>query len=254
MQPPINPVWPVVHLKSVNELMGIAVAMEAEAAARYDQLEAEMSRQDNRRMADLFGRLARLEREHCDGLAHWAERLGDAPPIKAVVPWEFPETFEADLDATRLTPYTALVVAVRNEERAFSLYAYLAAIAEDNAVRDRAEALAREELEHVALLRRMRREAFHADRPKRRSLPRDVASLGALARALDAEAAEADRRMADDVATIGSAVRSAEDAVDIYLEIADHASDPEMLSEAQVLAGRAVSRLTLLRSRSAELG
>ena len=66
------------------------------------------------------------------------------------------------MDAAPLSPYQALAVAVRNEERAFSFYTYLAALADgDVQVRRRAESLAREELKHVAQLRRFRRRAYH---------------------------------------------------------------------------------------------
>lgn len=244
MRPAINPLWPVRHLQDVNELLGIAVAMEAEAAARYDDLEAEMNRQGDRPMADLFGRLARLEREHAEGVARWAERTGAGRPVPVEVGWEMPESFSTATDLSRLTPYEALAAAVRNEERAFSFYTYLAAIADAAAVRERAEALAREELEHVALLRGMRRKAFHAARPKPRRLPRDLGALRAMARVLDAGAA-----VPGDEDALRQAIRATEDAVDDLLEVAEAATDQAVMAEAQALAGTAVSRLTLLRSR-----
>lgn len=197
MEQPINPVWPVHHLRSMDELMDIAVAMEREAAARYEALAAQMHGQGAADLAALFDRLAELEREHGQGLERWAARTGGRPPESVAIAWEMPETFGSEADGPGLTPYDALAVAVRNEERAFSFYSYLAAMADDAAVRQRAESMAREELEHVALLRTMRRKAFHANRPKRRMRVRDLAGLRALAHGLEGEAADLCQSLAD---------------------------------------------------------
>ena len=55
-------------------------------------------------------------------------------------------------------------MAVRNEERAFAFWSYVAAHAEVAEVRQAAETMAHEELGHVSILRRERRNAFHAER------------------------------------------------------------------------------------------
>jgi hypothetical protein len=52
-------------------------------------------------------------------------------------------------------------MAVRNEERAFVFWTYMAARKPTNELREAAETMAREELGHVATLRRERRLAFH---------------------------------------------------------------------------------------------
>ena len=63
-----------------------------------------------------------------------------------------------------LSAYRALSMAVRNEERAFAFWSYVAAHAGDADIRHAAETMAHEELGHVATLRRERRSAFHAER------------------------------------------------------------------------------------------
>jgi hypothetical protein len=82
---------------------------------------------------------------------------------------------DSDEVPASLTPYRALAIAVRNEERAFSLLTHVAANAENTDVRLRAEALALEELQHVALLRAQRRKAFHAERHDGSNRERDIA-------------------------------------------------------------------------------
>jgi hypothetical protein len=57
-------------------------------------------------------------------------------------------------------------MAVRNEERAFALWTYIAAQAEAPAIREAAERMAKEELGHAAMLRRERRRAYHAERDR----------------------------------------------------------------------------------------
>jgi hypothetical protein len=57
--------------------------------------------------------------------------------------------------------YRAFSMAVRNEERAFSFWIYVAAQSPSPELRAAAEQMAREELDHVARLRRERRRAFH---------------------------------------------------------------------------------------------
>src|SRR5437868_944502 len=102
-------------------------------------------------------------------VAQWSRRKSGKAPDPSEVRWELPATFDeetaGELAGSALaTPYRALSMAVRNEERAFALWTYIAAQAEDPAIRQAAETMAREELEHVSLLRRARRRAYHAQR------------------------------------------------------------------------------------------
>lgn len=197
MKPVINPIYPVEEIGSIDELMAIAVGMEHEAALRYDQLGQAMDGRGEPDLAGLFRTLAALEREHESGLGRWADREGRATPLPAAFSWRLPETFGDEAEGAQahtLTPYRALGVAVRNEERAFTFYSYLVAIAEAPDIRLRAEALAREELNHVHQLRVLRRRAFHMDRAIPRTLrrARDDAELARLARGLERSSAELD--------------------------------------------------------------
>lgn len=165
MAEPINPVFPVAAIRDARHLMEIAVAMESEAARRYGRLSAAMDKAGEPELAGLFADLATLEQTHEDGLRRWASRQGVAELATGTpFAWPMPETFEAD-DPLILTPYKALAIAVRNEERAFSFFTYLAALAPNDHVRSLAESMAREELAHVAELRAMRRRAFQSHPP-----------------------------------------------------------------------------------------
>lgn len=204
----INPIYPVLGVASVDELMGIAVAMEREAALRYGELAVAMDRGAEPELAALFRRLEVLERDHEAGLGRWAEREGRGRPVPARFQWRMPETFEDAADgagAHTLTPYGALALAVTNEERAFTFYSYLAAIAPADDIRRRAEALAREELNHVRQLRAMRRQAFHAGRqsPRPPRPPHDARQLARVVRDLETASAALDQAVARCLADAG---------------------------------------------------
>jgi rubrerythrin len=71
----------------------------------------------------------------------------------------------ADLAASTLvTPYRALFIAVRNEERAFAFWSYVSAYSPNETIREYAEKMAREELRHASILRKERRHAYHERR------------------------------------------------------------------------------------------
>ena len=162
------------HIASVEELMALAEAQERRAATRYDHLATRMDRFGSPETATLFRQLAGMEREHAKALSDWA---GPSAP-QGSLPDDLGEGTATDSDEipASLTPYRALAIAVRNEERAFSLLTYVAANAENTDVRTRAEALALEELQHVALLRAQRRKAFHAERHDGSNREHDIAA------------------------------------------------------------------------------
>lgn len=166
MKKQIDPKYPIDEMKSIEQLMDIAVTMERKAAERFETLADEVARQGNRETADLFRQLAEEERTHEDEVARWSRRDDGHTPVPADFRWRMPETFElaeTETSPRTLTPYRALSAAVRNEEHAFTFYSYLAATAGDEAIRQRAEALARGELDHVARLRAFRQRAYHLE-------------------------------------------------------------------------------------------
>lgn len=149
-------------IATARQLTAMAHALEQEAARRYRELAARMNLRHEPQLAELFLFLASVEDKHAlQILAVAAEATTPAANL-AQITWDLPENFdEEEGSSRRLTPYRALAVAVRNEDRAFAFYTYVAASAPDQATRRMAEELARDELDHAFLLRRERRKAFH---------------------------------------------------------------------------------------------
>ena len=264
---------------SVDELLAVAHAMERESATRYRSMSTQMQQQGDTAMAAQFETLASAEDRHVADVGARSRALVGHPPDPARVRWELPADYEDD--AARgaiLSAYQALAFAVRNEERAFAFYTYVAAEAEQPDIRALAEDLARDELLHAALLRHYRRRAFHAARPAPFALPETVAALRAMARRWDAEAAAAHTALAsilDDTGEVEDAVifrrlaaqeaaaansttaappalrgaadglRLVEAAFDRYALIGERAKDELVVVEAQRLAGEIVVRLAL---------
>jgi rubrerythrin len=259
--------------------------MEEEAADKYDSLANEMRGQGKDDLAAVFTHLAAAEREHVDSVTQWSQSRCGKRPDFAMVRWEAPEALAPEVTAEvktsqLMTPYRALAIAVRNEERAFAFWSYLAAYSHDPEVKKASEAMAREELGHVAALRKERRRAYHHEHDRNNAetaLPhidaarlerRLVAQLGEMEQRLSGPAALRMRDirqqavdMADATTGVGSFPASmerkgpleiAEALVDGYLEGAERSSEAANLERLQRLAERAISRLAWLRSLAAE--
>src|ERR1019366_359545 len=152
---------PLGRLTSADELLAIAHAVELEAGRRYRELADHMRRQGEQQLAGVFDYLARIEDKHAREIDARAVAVIGKAIDPAMVRWELPENFdEEEGHSYLLSPYRALAMAVRNEERAFAFFSYLAANAADEGLRRLAEESARDELAHAALLRRERRKAW----------------------------------------------------------------------------------------------
>jgi rubrerythrin len=283
---------PVARARTLPELMSLAAAMEREAVRRYGQFAAEMARRGEHGLAATFRAMEEEERDHLDGVERWSRTLTGTPPHVAAQPWELPPEIARSWDeaagSARLTPYRALGIAVLNEERGFAFYTYLAAKAEDPSVREAAERLAAEELNHAALLRRERRRAYRRERggePMPAALPTTEVEfaerwqrlelavaqrLAALAErltalgcavdaaALEAAAGEAHRPLPPAAAApsqqsraelLQAALAEVERLYDFYADLADHAGSEAVLRLAQNAASDAVRRLGAIATR-----
>ncbi|MCP4768365.1 MAG: ferritin family protein, partial [Gammaproteobacteria bacterium] len=157
------------RIKTTRDLMSFALQAEREAIRRYSQLAVNMREAGNDSAAALFERMISEEQEHERLLLAWMAKESITPnPDIGPIRWRDPQVSTTYNDEARdplySTPYKALAFAVNNEENAFRFYTHLASEADDEVVRQYAEVLAREELEHAALLRAERRLAFHAER------------------------------------------------------------------------------------------
>lgn len=270
-------------LNSLDELFALADAMEREAADKYSELAEEMRRQNRPELAAVFEDLAAAEREHVDSVTRWSQSRRGKAPDPALVRWDAPETFDseaaAELRTSKLmTPYRALAMAVRNEERAFAFWSYLAAFADDPEIKKAAETMAGEELGHVATLRKARRQAYRkepaavarldkapTERIDAAALERRlVGRLEQLEGAFDPVQAAKIRELADEARLMSAqadglgrfpaelaqrdAETIAEALTDAYLEGAEASDDPQRLETLQALAARSITRLAWLRS------
>jgi rubrerythrin len=153
---------------TARSLLALSLALEREAAKRYDGLAARMAGYGNLEVAELFASLAAEERQHETAVERLLASQGGSidsitPPAAA------PEaiSFEAAAEAGGphlMTPYRALRLASDAERRAFRYFIDIAADATDEALRRQAEALANEELDHLVRIRKERRRAWHAER------------------------------------------------------------------------------------------
>lgn len=161
LDPATNPV-------TLPVLVQIATRIEREAVQRYAFLASTMERRGEVATAAALRVMLDEERKHVDAVDHWAAGLGAPLDDAAAYEWHLPDDLSTSWDevagSARLTPYRAFAIAVDNEQRAFTMYSYLAASATEPRVAAEAERLALEELRHAALMRRWRRQAYHRER------------------------------------------------------------------------------------------
>jgi rubrerythrin len=251
-------------VSSAEELMAMAGAMEREAARRYRQLAARMRVRKEDHLAKLFTFLAEIEEKHVTKIEDRAHELLAKPVSVMPAGWQVPETFDEEVAASHLlTPYRALALAVRNEDRAFAFYSYIAAHAPDEATQRLAEELAKDELEHAHLLRRERRAAFRNERPKRqasRGVPETLNELWMMSaeaesRAADYHYALAAALSAKDAALATLFARAAADEDDCAREVANRAGSarPAQLRIAEPKVEHAMSLLEEVFERYADI-
>jgi rubrerythrin len=148
-------VSPATPITSIDALMAYAYALEAEASERYSEFADAMESHNNREVAELFRKLARIEDLHAE---HVLEEMGwsSAPPPPASG-WQWeglegPETAEHTELHYLMQPYHALQISLHNERRAEVFFTDLVRKAPSGKVRDAAKEMAAEEAEHVRLV------------------------------------------------------------------------------------------------------
>ena len=175
---------PDIDVVNMATLVAVANAIEEEAVRRYAQLAELMEQRGEPATAAAFRVMLEEERRHVTSVHCWAATIGEAVPLAEAFEWQLPADLSSSWDkvsaSALLTPYRAFAMAVENEERAFSFYAYLAAHAENEQIRAEAEKLGAEELRHATLLRRWRRRAYHRDRRPARDVQEEIDSVGML--------------------------------------------------------------------------
>lgn len=139
--------------ETLEQLMSMACALEAEAAERYADLAAQLIGHHNGQVAKLFATLAHIEGQHRDQILR---RMGwTAPPDPSAFRWqtpEGPETTDCGELHYLMTPWHALKLAEHNERRAAAFFEGLASADLPDDVRAEAAEMAAEEHEHVRLI------------------------------------------------------------------------------------------------------
>jgi rubrerythrin len=145
-------------MNDVETFLAHAIALEREAARRYEELSAAMQTDGNAELRSFFSRMAHYSRKH---LAEAVARGGfrDLPTMAADdYDWPegtSPETAEwAGVDA-QMDAGDALQLALGSERRGHAYYAAIAATAQDQELRAIAGEFADEEAQHVIELERL---------------------------------------------------------------------------------------------------
>ena len=140
-------------IRSSEELLAHAIEIEREAAARYSELGERMRDLGNDVVAELFLRLAGLEKQHEQALEQRAAGLS----LPRIAPGEYawledhaPETAAHNLVLNLLNPHSALKVALEAEKRALAFFEAARAQAADPKLAALATEMAAEEGVHIA--------------------------------------------------------------------------------------------------------
>lgn len=144
-------------MNDVERFLAHAIALEREAARRYEELAAAMQTDGRAELKAFFARMAHFSRLH---LAE-AQARGQWRDLPLLAEHEYdwpdgiaPETADwAGVDA-QMTVRSALELALESERRGHAYYAAVAALAQDPDVRHLAAEFAAEEAEHLAELER----------------------------------------------------------------------------------------------------
>lgn len=265
-------------IASREDLMALAARLEQDAFARYRAMAAGFARGEAPEVARVLEDLSNRAERRMRGFVAASDHASPVAPPRAPPAGVFDDEGLESANPALVSPYRVLSMAVRNEERAFAFWSYLAAHARTPDIRMAAEALAHGELEQVADLRRERRRAYRVERGQLNSALPAAALAEAEKRLLAklehrvAEASGPDRdRLTellkhgrDNLVTLdrlpemesAAAVSMPPDVDDVamaeflleaYLDVADRSQDEEAVRQAQSMAGRAISRLTWLR-------
>lgn len=143
-------------IDTLPELLAHALAMETEAAERYEELADQMETHRKGAVAAIFRKLERDEKTHLKELEAMCARY----ELPHYAPWEFkwntagesPEAIAVDRVSYRMTVRAAVELALVHEQRAADFYAGIADRASDTDVRTLASQFAAEEREHIGWL------------------------------------------------------------------------------------------------------
>lgn len=144
-------------MNDVERFLAHAIALEREAARRYEELAAAMQTDGRAELKAFFARMAHFSRLHlaeAQARGQWRDL-----PVLAEHEYDWPDGIAPEtadwvgVDA-QMTVRSALELALESERRGHAYYAAVAALAQDPDVRHLAAEFAAEEAEHLAELER----------------------------------------------------------------------------------------------------
>lgn len=145
-------------IRSTEELMAHAFAIEAEAEERYRDLAVVMEVHNNTEVAALFEKLADYEGAHAREIESRAANMS----LPELAPWQFkwsraeaPELIDTLALHYRMSPQEALSLALDAERQAFNFFRDVAACASETRLAEVAGIFAAEEEEHIRMIEEM---------------------------------------------------------------------------------------------------
>lgn len=145
-------------MNTVEKFLVHAIALEREAARRYEELSAAMQTEGNAELKRFFARMAHFSRLH---LAEAQARGGFRTlPVLAADEYEWPDGTAPETAAwagvdAQMDGAAALQLALDGERRGHAYYAAIAATSADAELRALATTFAEEEAQHVAELEKL---------------------------------------------------------------------------------------------------
>jgi rubrerythrin len=144
---------------NLNDLLAVAYRIEVDAIERYRLLADQMETHNNPELVAVFRDLARAEGIHAEEIRRMAGDADIAAASETIGRFEGESPEEADLSAAHylMTPWHALQLSLKGEERALAYFSSIVETAKDAKVKALAAELMEEEAEHVNLVHRLLR-------------------------------------------------------------------------------------------------
>ena len=145
-------------IRSTEELLAHAYAIEAEAEERYRELAIQMEVHNNTEVAALFRKLADYEGEHAREIEARAANMS----LPSLAPWEYkwshaeaPELVDTLALHYLMSPQMVLSLALDAERQAFDFFSDVAATATETGLSEIALIFAAEEKDHIRMIEDM---------------------------------------------------------------------------------------------------
>ena len=147
------------NVKDLNDLLAVAYQIEIDAVDRYNLLADQMETHNNPELVKVFRDLARAEGIHGEEIRRMAGDFDVASHAAKIAKFVNDSPEEADLSSAHylMTPWHALQLSLKGEERALAYFTSIVETTKDPKVKEMAAELVEEEVEHVNLVHRLLR-------------------------------------------------------------------------------------------------